>query len=209
MLVAGFARRGPGSKQPEHGFEPISTGRPEQPGDAGPDRRLPGATGPAAGAGHGHLLLASPADIRGAGWEHAADRHPPDQHRRLRLVGLCGTALGQYSVLAHHVRLHRQPALQHDYRATGPRARRNRRRGFPRQPAGREHPQKPGAAGGGNHRHPGLWKPKRRTCRPNRRNTRRLMGTAPIMSAWTRRSLAPPLCPRSAAALIRSRKRRC
>ena len=26
MLVAGFARRGPGSKQPEHGFEPNSTG---------------------------------------------------------------------------------------------------------------------------------------------------------------------------------------
>ena len=65
-------------------------------------------------------------------------------------MGLCGTALGQYSVLAHHVRLHQQPALLHDYRATGPRARRNRRRGFPRAAAGPEHAQKPGAAGGGH-----------------------------------------------------------
>src|SRR5216684_4257956 len=62
MLVGAFARHGPSSKQPEHGLDPNSTGRPAQPGDAGPDHRLPGATRPAAVAGHGYLLFASPAD---------------------------------------------------------------------------------------------------------------------------------------------------
>ena len=36
MLVAGFARRGPGSKQPEHGLRPNSTGRPDNQEMLGP-----------------------------------------------------------------------------------------------------------------------------------------------------------------------------